>query len=334
MESSYQDCIAKLVDLILKKQATHYQISLDLRQSLIEKSGSRRLRVLYNKTYGGFDYSREFSLFCKKSGVGEEDREKDVDQVLAFGKSLIEKYPILSDIFKWYAQYGKEYKKASNDAERRRDNIDKRDQFDALTAKVQEQIASGPIGFIDEAKDEAPADVWPFVRSYWNTYPRNSLYGFSEKALQKLLDEAQAQRQKLDDLIGEASPSIDIIQAVQAAEAVKAEETVTETRDSGKLEDLWVKPNKFLKALEAYGPESAKTWASQAVISVAAVLYFLAHQDVFERSYDAASDLAAQETLGLLAASGAHCELAIDNVPIYAQYSISEYDGKERVYLL
>lgn len=345
MDKQYQECIAKLVEIILSKHASQAKIAQDLRKALVETSGTQSRRVLYNNTYGGFGYSREFAAFIKsrvdKQVATVDDhlkyREADVEHVQAFGKELIEQYPILSSIFEWYAEHGDEQNRVCVDADFHVINIDRRDQLDALLTKIKNHMDAGYFGSIDEA----PA-VSFFIRSYWNVYPRESLH-YTAEALESLRDEAQAERQELDDLISEASsPSPDVLKAMQAVKS--AEDEIKKENEDGVVasksvseadqEFVYEMPSKFLKALEANGPEAAKTWASQTVLSAPAVMYFLAHKDDMTWPSDDAAKFKAQEAVGLLAASGQYCDLCIDEVPVHSEYSIGEYDGKERVYLL
>ena len=354
-DQRYHECIGYLVNLILNKQTTQSQIAVNLRDALVAHSGTQKRRILYNKIYGGFGYSREFCGFLRDRRSSEEkdevkksyfieDREKDVEHVRAFGKELIEKHPGVSKIFVWYAEHGEEQNEIFGNAKNYLWHKKQSDRFESMITKVDEKLQSRIIG----TNNEAP-DVWTLLRYRWKFNPHESMNDLSARALETLRDKARTEKQKLDEVMTKESPSIDILKILEIVKAAKSnaedkEQIKAELHEENEAEDKSAEnseefpcefPSSFLEALSAHGAEAVETWISQDTLSPDAVMFYLTNKNnIASGSENITADETAFEAVGLLAASGSFCELAIAEVPIHAKYKIGEYDGQERVYLI
>jgi hypothetical protein len=328
-EALYEALINSAKDLRLIYNVSQVDMFDRVRHAFTEASKDLPpVNVLYNGTYGGFDFSTEFKDFVKANTVSQGDeynasieedgppRERFVKYIIPFGESVCKKFPLLFAILINYELY--------------KDHLNLLSQYSKLRTEliiilcnkksIEECISMQQFGL------KKSIDVFAFCNQrsveYFEVYTQEALENALEFLLQELLGNKTTRNEVLEDMKKlSLTPEL-------ALEYGACYQTTSFCKNVYPNISIW-------KRQESFNKEHIRfLMHKMSLLNVTDVCEYVT--DLMTNSPIASEDIQKLENviymkLGLLCASGEYCKLKITQVPALLEYDIHDYDGQETV---
>lgn len=287
-------------------------------------------RVLYNTCFGGYKLSKEFLEFVKCNDKHAEMREEGVQYIVPFAKSVLEKPELrtLADVLHMYHKYKfQTIFHSISDVGYIQRSVQK---YKKNLVALREYL-SNTSAVTDGAKNPW-SGMLAFDKVDFESYSREKLQNVLEKCEDEDYPAKQDARVQeiydtLVDAIG-AGPLKDVL-------CFSLNERTREESPHGR------RKQSFIGELLTKGFDEPNTWIHrQTSYNYRSILYLInkyksddakAGVDFISGESIVVGDEKMYEKFGLLCASGAYADLAIDELPALMDYDIHEYDGKENV---
>lgn len=304
-------------ELVLKHKIPQKVLYKKITKNLIENINEKQY-VLYNTSFCEFAVSKQFSEFSgMDSSSIAKSRENMRDIIISFGKHVANKYPLLVQMINTY--YQNNLSAQTSICTKYKYILDKKDKlsfnYNLLkkldkTTKISKDIYTSTFRLETE------------INCIDKIIARNG-----ENDLNKLIKHVEDKLNKYDQELLEIEKEIDydILKHID----YQFPEEVEDNKLSFYLRIKWSNYS-FLDAIEHYGLEHFAIWKCQSMFNEKAMRYLLITRKFNDNKV---IDKKLYESLGLIAASAQNISLTFKEIPIGLSWSISEYDGKESIYI-
>jgi len=332
--------VEKLENITLELVTDHGMDHADIKRIVFKVCSNvsealPKLRVLYNDTYGGYGYSKDYKEFRAKhlEAVGKnestyrglyEERIKDVDCVEAFGKHCKDKYPLIAQMIATY----KHHDMATLDF-RIKDIVYRRKCMDTIHNALQTTTATPEDQFGDETN---------VGYVFYGTFDFEKAHKYSKESLILWLVE---EKNKITKSLEESTSYVFNKVGDKTEWLIENYTVVFDEEDTDDV--LWYKKKKwdekmtpnngmvklsFVDAIKEYGESHFAIWKCQGHFRQDVMRFLLKHPDVIPL---VDSELCKDIDIGLVFASGEYCKLQVGEAPQLLDWWIGEYDGKEGI---
>lgn len=312
-ESLIRDLNNIVTKLMCNHGVKHKSIKDEIFKTIKDKSSELpKLQVLYNNTYGGYGYSKDFEDFKANNLDDTELEEYDVCEyrvavvklVERYGAYCKERYPLIVKKINIYNQYclGDVFK----NAELCKFYISEIKRFDKY---IDEINTCDCFGDLEYTSKYISYDF--FKKKIYINYTKESLFPILHN--EKIKFENNLTN---STLLNEEKVGNEMLELIN-------------NELDGKHKDLFSKEDKdtFADAIVKYGESSIEIWKHQPYYNVAAMEFLVKYPDVLPNNFEKCSDI----EMGLLFANGKYCKLVVGEAPRLLNWCISEYDGLERI---
>lgn len=285
-------------ELVLEHKIPQVLIYNEITKDLIKNINEKEY-ILYSACHGGFSFSDQFHNFCKKDIYSKRSNMKT--DIISFGKHLGEKYPLLLKMvntyyinnLKYQVNKSYTYKNLLDSLNKLKKNIEKLSVMDK-SLKIK-----GKLDFVCYMYNDFNDIISPNGK-----YTIQDLIDFYNNDIDKKSKEITELEKELNNNV------------YTHLDYVFPDENTFK-----------FKKYSFLDAIDHYGLEHFAIWKCQHKINEKVMRYLLATRDfsdndILEKTY---------ETLGLIGASGKYANLDFAEIPAGLSWSISEYDGLEKI---
>ena len=312
-----------------------------------------KVRVLYNATYGGYGFSKEFMMFRAKGALcggvfgGEFDKDvvkchkehrvKAVPDIIPFGKAILEREDMRDLKHVLYHYHKHNYNVFFS---KQHEYESKKKQLKYYHDNVQNLKV-----YLADPKSKYAANEDPYTLTlHCLTFLERNFSYYAKAQLEDLLNLCESEgavfvedlekqisqaRQDIVDVEGEDG-FLDICKYTAFHEKQKSQ--IHKNRSYLEYRDSKVP---FIVDLFKQGWNDMHIWLykshSYSVITIMYLSTKVKDLPPMEETDDIWNEL--YERFGLLCASSAYSQLKIEEVPALVEWKVGEYDGKERVYM-
>lgn len=331
--NSIKELQSIVVDLVVNHSVPHQKIKNDIHEAVMEAvKDLPKIPVLYNKTYGGYGYSKHFRR-CKLDvkidaafSRHHHMRVCDVPYIEAYGKHCKNEFPFIARMIATYNA------RNLNGVCKYMHTLDYTHEKLQKTAAVKQRIMETDMSQFGDDCNVTYINVYCFCIDDVIKYNHSALVAFCNAQIelhQKTLHDTKALL--LKDM-GDEQMCDDMIASVTHLFEEEKEAESQAWYQKPKWNEVHV-PDKglirlsFTHALSFYNESHFAVWKCQLHYREAPMRFLLLYPKYFIEDIDMCSDM----EMGLLCASDAYCKLAINYVPPLVHWSIEEYDGLESV---
>ncbi len=313
----------------------HSQLKQELFDTIKQLSNELpTIQILYNDTYGGYGYSKDYERFKKNVKLPPSNinyngifasRVQEVKYIKEYGKYCKGKYPLVAQMIATYKSrdLGNIFWQVISVKNHETD-------LNNLQATLKTIIDTPDTSFGSES-DVHYVYFHNFEIQKVEKYNKESLVLWCLQKKTEIAKELEDKICNIHTLLGKCADFIIKNYEVMFEEEKSQEEIPW--YDKKKWHEKLSPKNglrrkSFTEAIEDYGESHFAIWKCQLHYKEVVMRFLLKHPDVIplESSNDC-DDL----DVGLLCASSAYCKLKIDDVPQLLDWSIGEYDGLEQV---
>ena len=293
-------------ELVLENNISQKDLYNIIREYLKENISEKEY-ILYNNCYGYMSFTNEFLNFIGKKDDFLYDRINTYEKIISFGKHLGNKYPLLLQLINTYLKDNIndqinsciKYNKLSERKKTLQENYYK------LLLYVNKNY------FIDENENNF------LIKSEYNILNfDNLLKSKGELNVNYLLNE-------LFNRINMYENKIDNLKVNQYMLKI-IESKISKINNYKEY-----KKYNFLEAIDEYGEDHYEIWNYQHILNIKGMQYLLFNRPINDKIID----IDTYKYLGLLGASGAYSALEFAEIPKGLSWSVSEYNGKENIYI-
>jgi len=318
--------------LITEHNIDHETIKKEVYSAVKELSDELPpIKVLYNKTYGGFGYSTQFQTYLDMNGVDSSDfrtntetRVQNVTFIERYGKQCKEAYPFVSRLIALYNKYNLRHifcqvSLLSTALDRLKD-ID--DATNKINARDEKEFGS-------DTDMQYGVSLYGDVDNLIERYEKTSLLSTLSDMKSKTLVNVSELKSNIADLLQDKT-HIDLI---LENNRVHFPEEDDDAKVPWYAKKKWEDENHdrmcFLDAVTKYGEDYFGIWKCQGQYTESIMRFLLKFHSQFQiqSPHDYCTDL----EVGLLCASGKYCQLSVGDAPQLLHWWIGEYDGLESI---